>query len=459
MIGDSRAVDPLIAMLRNKEADERFAAAKALGNLGDARALEPLLALLDHTHDSSKLKVIVTSLGRMKDARAIDRLIPLLKHKDKELADAVTEALVAIGSPAVESLIAALKDQRWNQRWMASTVLDRIGWQPVSEEQKAWSSIARRDWEGCARLGASAVEPLAIILGNKTEEEAIRVETIKALKSIGDSRALETLISVYSIDLANIGYENQPKRKEAIKALEEIGSPGGVDVLIGTLKDYDPTIRQEAAQALANLYCGNRLDAASKQRIFASRSAISKRHTDRENWDSRCQMSRHDDSWEGVNIDFGDKEFQSPPNLQIRTGLDIESIPAILAEGDQAACLAACQSLLSIRNARAAEMIIIAMTYGHNGGIFGATLGMMGADLVMEPLIAALRDKNEKLRKVASMALGYFRDARAVEPLVAALQDENAEVRANALNGLKNLAQDENEAVRQAAEEALGKIP
>jgi HEAT repeat protein len=111
-----------------------------------------------------------------------------------------------------------------------------------------------------------------------------------------------------------------------------------------------------------------------------------------------------------------------------------------------------------MRNARAAEMIIDAMTYGPNGGLFGTTLGMMGADLVMEPLIAAIRDKNEKLRKVASMVLGYFRDARAVEPLVAALKDENDEVRTNALNGLKKLAQDENEAVRQAAEEALGKI-
>jgi HEAT repeat protein len=460
-IGDSRAVDPLIAMLRNKEADERFAAAKALGNLGDARALEPLLDSLDRNYDSKVRKAIVESLGRMKAARAIDRLIPLLKHKEKELADAVAEALASIGSPAVESLIAALKDQRWNQRWMASAVLDRIGWRPDSEEQKAWYSIARRDWEGCAMLGPSSVDPLGAILGNKSEEENIRTEVMRVLKEIEDPRAVDMLISVFNVDLTDTKYENTPKRKVAIKALEDIGGPRVVMILIGTLEDQELAIRQEAAQALANLYRNNRLDLLSKQKIFAFRNRLLKRHTDIDtNWDHECKVYKgHEDVREGVEIDFGDMETQSSASIGTPSSLEMESIAAILAEGNQAACLVACQSLLSMRNARAAEMIIDAMTYGPNGGLFGTTLGMMGADLVMEPLVAALRDKNEKLRIVASSVVGLFRDVRAIEPLVAALKDENDEVRTNALNGLKKLAQDENEAVRQSADEALGKIP
>ena len=45
-IGDTRAVEPLIAALKDGHMDVRGAAAKALGKIGDARAVEPLVTSL-----------------------------------------------------------------------------------------------------------------------------------------------------------------------------------------------------------------------------------------------------------------------------------------------------------------------------------------------------------------------------------------------------------------------------
>jgi HEAT repeat protein len=50
----------------------------------------------------------------------------------------------------------------------------------------------------------------------------------------------------------------------------------------------------------------------------------------------------------------------------------------------------------------------------------------------MEPLIAALKDKDSKdsdVCQAAAEALGEIKDPRAVEPLIAALKDEDSDVR------------------------------
>jgi len=44
--GNRRGVDPLLGLLRDQDADVRAATADALGSLGDKRAVEPLISLL-----------------------------------------------------------------------------------------------------------------------------------------------------------------------------------------------------------------------------------------------------------------------------------------------------------------------------------------------------------------------------------------------------------------------------
>jgi HEAT repeat protein len=47
IIGDTRAVEPLISALSDSDNHVRLAAAEALGKIGDVRAIEPLVAVLN----------------------------------------------------------------------------------------------------------------------------------------------------------------------------------------------------------------------------------------------------------------------------------------------------------------------------------------------------------------------------------------------------------------------------
>ncbi len=60
-------------------------------------------------------------------------------------------------------------------------------------------------------------------------------------------------------------------------------------------------------------------------------------------------------------------------------------------------------------------------------------------DRALEPLIAALKSRNDRVCGYAANALGVLGDTRAVEPLIAALKNENEEGRRYAAEALGNL--------------------
>jgi HEAT repeat protein len=56
-------------------------------------------------------------------------------------------------------------------------------------------------------------------------------------------------------------------------------------------------------------------------------------------------------------------------------------------------------------------------------------LGNIGGKRAVEPLIKALEDKDSEVRQRAATSLGWIGDKRAVEPLIKALEDKDSEVR------------------------------
>jgi HEAT repeat protein len=65
-----------------------------------------------------------------------------------------------------------------------------------------------------------------------------------------------------------------------------------------------------------------------------------------------------------------------------------------------------------------------------------AVLGKIKDPRAVEPLIAALRDRNHKVRVITVAVLGEIKDPRAVEHLIAALKDLNSEIRLKAIEAL-----------------------
>ena len=128
-IEDKLAIGPLIKALQDEEDEVRESAVKALGKIGDAKAAKPLTRLkkdeservraaakwalteIELEKESQKRREKKAEIRKMKAKKDIEGLINALKYKDFDVHWEAEKALRKIGSPAIEPLIQALKDE------------------------------------------------------------------------------------------------------------------------------------------------------------------------------------------------------------------------------------------------------------------------------------------------------------------------------------------------------------
>ena len=276
-IRNADAVEPLIVNLRDPDVAARQAAATALGQIGDARAVEPLVrlaALNDADPDvrNAAAKALVT-LG----PGAVKPLITALRSRAAEVRQAA-EALGQIGLPAIQLLVDALGEQDADLRSAAADALGKLGWQPDMTVTGAIYWVYKREWGTCVEIGAPAVEPLIAALRDKDgevreaaaaaliqigapsvqpliaalddddEDYEVRKVAATALGKLGDVRAVKPLTSVLHAFFWNDLCE------AAIQALGEIGDTGAVEYLTSRLEhDRSRLGRDACAAALQKL--------------------------------------------------------------------------------------------------------------------------------------------------------------------------------------------------------------
>ena len=102
---------------------------------------------------------------RLRDYFARDHAPQCLKDEWWEVRRAAAAALGAIGDGrAVEPLVAALKDADSDVRSAAAEALEKLGWQPPTQEQRIAYLFAKQDWDNLVAIGTPAVEPLVAAL-------------------------------------------------------------------------------------------------------------------------------------------------------------------------------------------------------------------------------------------------------------------------------------------------------
>jgi len=213
-IGDSGAVEPLIAALKNNEySGVRWKAAEALSKIGNS-AVEPLIATLQYPDDDVRWKAAI-ALGEIGNPDAIDPLILLLSDDDRFVRSRAAHALSMIGEPAVEPLIHALKKGDPGVRWGAALALGKI-------------------------KNPLAVEPLIFALAD--EQERVRAEAAAALASIG-TPALGPLLGFLK------GAQGQT-RIEVMTALGELKNADAIEPLVQLLENANDDERKAIADAL-----------------------------------------------------------------------------------------------------------------------------------------------------------------------------------------------------------------
>ena len=157
-IGDRRAVDPLVVALQDPHWLVRLHAAKALGRIGDSRAISSLIDAL-HDQNPSVRRRATVALGRFDNERAVQNLIVALDDPDKWVRAYAVESLAKHVTPPIVVLI-------------ASAVRD-----PASDV--SWAAVA-----ALVGIGAPAVEPVLALLSDADEE--VRRRAIGVLEIISD---------------------------------------------------------------------------------------------------------------------------------------------------------------------------------------------------------------------------------------------------------------------------------
>ena len=133
-LAKARDVNGLVQKLKDKDWYVRKNAAEALGEIGDKRAVEPLIAILEDPYWRIRSDAVL-ALGKIGDERA------------------------------VEPLVAAIRDKELDVRRMPP--IARIGWKPVNQTVHIVNLIALKEWDEVVKIGAPAVEPLIAALRDK----------------------------------------------------------------------------------------------------------------------------------------------------------------------------------------------------------------------------------------------------------------------------------------------------
>lgn len=221
-IGNPTAVEPLIKALEEDRDDSghvQACIAKALGKIRDPRAVDPLIKQLNE-HNTLWWKIkwaeiqewsktkrtrekialpmrqhletgirrgvqirAIQALGEIRDPKAIEPLIKKLGDPLHEIWQATVEALIKMGEPAVEPLIQALKDEKWDVRAGAARSLGGIGdnkaVEPLIQALKDRNLTVRiHATEALVKIGEPAVESLTRTLIN----EKMTTDSLKYVK-------------------------------------------------------------------------------------------------------------------------------------------------------------------------------------------------------------------------------------------------------------------------------------
>lgn len=212
------AARPLLEVaLNSPDKDVRTNATKALVAIG-AVAVPEMVEAVKSGKPTMKVGA-ATALGRLQTPRAISALIGALSAKETEVRLACRDALVAIGEPSVEPLVAALTNTSPLTRRHAAEALGEI-----------------RDPRGA--------EPLMVCVSD--ENRLVRLAATYALGKVGQPVATELLIRT-------LGDADREMREGAAVSLGQIADPRAVPRLVALLEDPIEAVREQAAAALGRI--------------------------------------------------------------------------------------------------------------------------------------------------------------------------------------------------------------
>ncbi len=249
LIGDERAIKPMVALLRDERSQVRGQAAQSLSLVSGAveQVIEMSNSSLPPTREAA-----MEALGGIHNPKAVERLLQAITDENAGVRLAVVRALgESASSKAILPLIRLLREEQSTLKGQAAAALAKIGTPAVTEliaivmargEAPATRSLAMA---ALGEIGAKeAVAPLIDCLN--TDASGGRGDAIEALGKIGDPRAIEPILLTMKSGTTSI-------RKKSVAALAKFNDQRAVDALRQALSEPSDEIRQLAVTGLGEI--------------------------------------------------------------------------------------------------------------------------------------------------------------------------------------------------------------
>jgi len=255
----------LAKALKDPNGNVQEAAVAILKDLPDPTIVEPLIECLASKNWVLRMQA-AKGLGLLGDERAVRPLIPLLMDSVKAVRVDTTDALARIGKAAVSSLLAALRHDAWILRLHACEALGKMAAEEAVEPLCAVmlndrDAAVRQD---AARALGGIGSPKALeALTTALMDLNVRPFAAEALGKLKDARAVSTLVDIVTgksrpvnsrrvpscgDESGELYIEEMEVQEHAIAALAQIGDERAIEPLIAALKDT--RLRAAAANAL-----------------------------------------------------------------------------------------------------------------------------------------------------------------------------------------------------------------
>jgi len=274
------AIEPIIASINNSNNSEfRKYAIQALSYFRDERIVD---TLIDRMKDPDVFTGVVAAyaLKNFPNKKVIDALISTFSYNSGNVIDEVCKTLEFIGEPAIDSLIAALDDERYKRYCIRVITAIRGSSDQTNEVNSSLNIKPQKRIEQENQIIPQLIKSIKRSNPNYREEAAISLvkladSSINLLLSYLDvpdpfvqtavMMALAKLANPETIEpLINKMRDNNWKiRSLAAFVLSRIGNPS-VKRLIESLNDSDWKVRSGAADALGYMHDKQALEPLSK---------------------------------------------------------------------------------------------------------------------------------------------------------------------------------------------------
>ena len=426
-------VNSLIAKLEESAMIIHEAAIETLGEMRCKDAVDDLCVMLDIHNDSVKTQIlIVEALGKIGGKKAVSVLIKIVSNKKKyeKVIGSTIRALGETRDPrAINFLIKYMKDdeQYSDIRNIAIEVLGKIGGDKIIPELiKAIGNtpviVSSYIEETLQKMDISILINHLIDALDK-RSIFVRSSVIKILGEASTSKAINALFKRLKYEI-NLGL-----RASIVEFLSKKVDFRMADELIRIVKDKKEyyEVRCFAAEALGNLGCFDKTKSMLKKRIGSTLISISKRK--REN-----------------------KDILNSVIKNLGKIKDIRAVPILIE--------------------RIKDEDVIC--FSDKNKVLVEALGRMGDPEAVDVLIDILKDEKcgEDFRSLAADALSTIGGPKAVEFFKSVLDDDNSKVRGQAIKNIGKvgdlgyreilltmlIANDDNDYVRQSLIETLIKL-